>query len=82
MMSTPNISPDANVKFLTVDQVAERYNTSKASIWRWQKANKHFPLALKIGPNCTRWRLADLEAFEAHLSGFSISKFPSPYDKG
>jgi predicted DNA-binding transcriptional regulator AlpA len=71
----PKINP-----FLNADQVAERYSVSKASVWRWTKTNERFPSPLKIGPNCTRWRLADLEAFDEHLSAVSMKRFPSPYD--
>ncbi|MBW6419352.1 AlpA family phage regulatory protein [Celeribacter sp. PS-C1] len=67
-------------QFLNVDEVAERYSTSKASIWRWCKTVAHFPKPLKIGPNCTRWRTADLEKYEQHLHDISMTAFPSPYN--
>ena len=28
-----------------------------------------FPAPLQLGPSSTRWRLSDLEAYEAHCSG-------------
>ena len=28
-----------------------------------------FPRWIHLGPNCTRWRLSDLEAYEARCSG-------------
>ena len=64
--------------YLTVDQVAERYNTSKASIWRWTKTNASFPQPIKIGPNCTRWSLEDLLAHEAHLKAVCLTTFATP----
>jgi len=73
---------EAKPQFLTVDQVAERYGTSKASIWRWRKKVKHFPAPLKVGPNCTRWRISDLEKYEQDLHDISMTAFPSPYDEG
>lgn len=52
--------------FLTVDQVANRYGVSTDSIWRW-KRNGEFPDPVRVGPNCTRWRIADLLEHESQL---------------
>ncbi len=49
--------------YLTVEQVAARYGVSTDSIWRC-KRNGEFPAAVRIGPNCTRWRLSDVLAHE------------------
>ena len=35
---------------------------SPASIWRWVKAGR-FPAPVKLGPNTTAWRVADLRAW-------------------
>ena len=51
-------------RYLTVEEVAARLNTSVSSIWRWKRVGA-FPKAVKLGPGVTRWRLADLEAWEA-----------------
>jgi len=52
--------------FLAVKQVAQRYGVGPATPWRWARECKNgFPAPVKLGPNCTRWRLADLEAWEA-----------------
>lgn len=48
--------------------LAERYDTSRATIWRWVREGK-FPAPVKIGPNCTRWKLADIEKWEAEQEG-------------
>jgi prophage regulatory protein len=45
--------------YLTVVQVAERYGVSTDTIWRWKRDGR-LPSAVRIGPNCTRWRLSDL----------------------
>ncbi|MDB5660359.1 MAG: helix-turn-helix protein [Cypionkella sp.] len=50
--------------FLTVEQVAARYNCSVDSIWRW-KRNGEFPAAVRIGRGATRWRLEDLIKYES-----------------
>ena len=50
--------------YLTVKQIATRYSVSVPTVWRWSRGGQ-FPRAIKLGPNCTRWRLADLEAWES-----------------
>lgn len=60
-----NVSPQ-NI-FLTVDQVAKRYNVSTDSIWCWKRQGR-FPAAVSVGPNCTRWRLSDLTEHESQMT--------------
>ena len=50
--------------YLTVEQVAQRLNTSVASIWRWKRVGL-FPKAVKFAPGTTRWRLVDVQQWEA-----------------
>jgi prophage regulatory protein len=45
--------------------VAARYGINRASIWRWVKTDRSFPRPVQLSPGCSRWRLADLEAWEA-----------------
>lgn len=52
--------------YLSVDQVATRFNVSKDTIWRW-KRNGEFPAPVKLGGTTTRWRLADIEEYESQL---------------
>ena len=54
--------------YLTVKQVAARYNTTPNTIWRWARKS-NFPNAVKLSSQCSRWRLADLEAWEATHGG-------------
>ena len=42
-------------------QLAQRYAVSRATIWRWHK-DGIIPPAIKLGPNVTRWKLADVIA--------------------
>ncbi|NIC39397.1 AlpA family phage regulatory protein [Halomonas desiderata] len=51
-------------KWLSDKQVAERYAIGRVTPWRWAREGI-FPAPIKLGPSCTRWRLADLEAWEA-----------------
>ncbi|MFT4961156.1 MAG: prophage regulatory protein [Paracoccaceae bacterium] len=49
--------------YLSVDQVAVRFNVSKDSIWRWRRDGE-FPAPRKLGGRTTRWRLSDIEEWE------------------
>ena len=67
-MLTTTLNP-----YLTVSQVAQRYHVSTDSIWRW-KRNGDFPSPVRVGPNCSRWRLSDLVEHESQLkSCFAVS---------
>ncbi|MES2432983.1 MAG: helix-turn-helix domain-containing protein [Pseudomonadota bacterium] len=72
--------------FLTVEQVAARYNCSVDSIWRW-KRNGDFPAAVRIGRGVTRWRLEDLLEHESTfkacmmVDGTFLLEMPAPPDQ-
>lgn len=58
--------------YLSVDQLAVRLGVSKDSIWRWRRQGD-FPKPVKFGRNTTRWRLADIQAYEnERICEFSI----------
>lgn len=67
--------------YLSVRHVADRFDVSPNSIWRWTANNPEFPKPIKLGPGCTRWRLSDLLAFERRRldapKGTPIRKFAS-----
>ena len=52
--------------YLSVDQIAERFNVSKDTIWRWRRKGE-FPAPFKLGGKTTRWRLSDVEEWEEQL---------------
>jgi prophage regulatory protein len=52
--------------YLSVNQVAKRYGVSSDTIWRWKREGM-FPAPVRIGPNCTRWRLSDLNTHDSTL---------------
>jgi predicted DNA-binding transcriptional regulator AlpA len=54
-------------RYLSVKAVADRYECSTASIWRFCRNRTDFPRPIKIGPGCTRWLEDDLLAFEQSL---------------
>ena len=52
--------------YLTDRQAGERYSVHRNTVHRWAREDHQgFPKPVKLGPNCTRWRLADLETWEA-----------------
>jgi prophage regulatory protein len=51
--------------FLSDQQIAARYGLkSRETAWLWARKGI-FPQPIKLSPGCTRWKLADLEAWEA-----------------
>lgn len=51
--------------YLSVKNVAKRYNTHEATPWRWAADTENdFPLPVQLSAGCTRWKLSDLEAWE------------------
>ena len=51
--------------FYNVHQLATRLSVSRATVWRWT-ADGSFPSPIKLGPNTTRWRGEDVEAWMAN----------------
>lgn len=51
--------------FLTDISTGKRYGVSRVTIWRWVATDPTFPPPYKLSPGCTRWKLSDLEAWEA-----------------
>ena len=55
------------MKYLTDKQLAERFSTSRNTIWRWSKNNK-LPQPVRLTDGCTRWRLVDIENWEREIA--------------
>ena len=51
------------MKYLSDKALAERYEVSRATIWRWAK-NEQIPAPVKINGS-TRWLIESIEAWEA-----------------
>lgn len=49
---------------LSDKQIAALYNVHPKTPWRWAREGT-FPKPVKLTSGCTRWRVADLEAWEA-----------------
>ena len=60
--------------YMTDTALAERYQVSRATIWRWAQA-KRFPDPIKLSAGCTRWRLIDIEKWETErLKGIGVGR--------
>ncbi|MCO7245252.1 AlpA family phage regulatory protein [Halomonas sp. Mc5H-6] len=58
--------------YSSAKQTAKRFGVSEVTIWRWARDGvSDFPKPIKLGPNCTRWRLEDIEAWEASRQGIA-----------
>lgn len=58
--------------FLTDRQLAARYRISRPTLWRWV-AQGRFPNPVKLGPQTTRWRAADVDDWEAQTEAEGAS---------
>ncbi|MGE0810837.1 MAG: helix-turn-helix transcriptional regulator [Immundisolibacter sp.] len=52
------------MQFLTDRQLATRFAVGRTTIWRWTQEGR-LPPAVRLSPGVTRWRLCDIEMFEA-----------------
>ena len=53
------------VQFLRYPEVAERYGVSPFTIRNWLSSDPTFPKPVRLSPGCVRWRISNLEAWEA-----------------
>ncbi len=50
-------------KYLSDLDLAARYSVDRGTVWRWAR-DGDFPQPHKLSKNCTRWIMADVEAWE------------------
>lgn len=50
--------------FVKDTYLAERYGVSRRTIWRWTNM-REFPSPHKLSPRCTRWKMEEVEQWEA-----------------
>ncbi|PVY78192.1 AlpA family transcriptional regulator [Tamilnaduibacter salinus] len=55
-------------KYLSDKNLAARYGVSRITPWRWVREGK-YPAPIKLGDNCTRWKLSDIIAWENRNGG-------------
>lgn len=46
---------ETSLRFLTINDVAQRFEVSRVTIWRWVKNDKNFPAPVKLSPGTSRW---------------------------
>lgn len=51
--------------YLSDNQLAARYSVHRTTPWRWAKSDPNFPKPVTLTPGCTRWKLSEIEAWEA-----------------
>jgi prophage regulatory protein len=54
--------------YLSDKDLSERYAVTRITVWRWAREGT-LPKPIKLSVNTTRWRLSDLESFEATREG-------------
>lgn len=60
--------PDPADVYTTDVELARRYAVARVTIWRWA-GNAEFPAPIRLGPNCSRWRMSDVLAWERSRLG-------------
>lgn len=55
--------------FLSDIRLAQRYGVHRSTPWRWTKTDPGFPKPVTLTPGCTRWRLSEIEHWEASRAG-------------
>jgi predicted DNA-binding transcriptional regulator AlpA len=51
--------------YITDRQLAARYNVHHLTPRRWVREDASFPRPVRLSPGCTRWKLSEIEAWEA-----------------
>lgn len=59
-----NESKDLTTRYLSDKELATRYSVHRATPWRWVQSGK-LPAPIKIN-GCTRWKLSDIQEWEAN----------------
>jgi len=51
--------------YLSDRQLGARYSVHHLTPRRWLMTDPTFPKPIRLTPGCTRWKLSDIEAWEA-----------------
>lgn len=53
-------------RYISAAQLAERYGVDRSTVWRWAaRESSGFPKPVKLSEQCTRWKLEDIERYDA-----------------
>ena len=55
--------------YLSDAHLSARYGVHRSTPWRWAKTDVTFPRPVKLSPQCSRWKLSEIEAWEAAKAG-------------
>ena len=56
--------------YLSDQDIAKRYGVTRQAIWRWHREGD-FPRVVRLSAGCSRWRLSEVEAWEARKAAAS-----------
>jgi prophage regulatory protein len=62
-------NPPSPQTYLSDTNVSKKYGVSRSTVWRWAANDPTFPKPIKLGLGSTRWKLSDLETWEAGKAG-------------
>jgi len=51
--------------YLSDNDLARRYGVNRLTVWRWHRERSDFPRVVRLTPGCSRWKLSEIEAWEA-----------------
>ena len=51
--------------YISDTQLAARYGVHRSTPWRWAKTDPAFPKPVNLMPGVTRWKLSEVEEWEA-----------------
>lgn len=51
--------------YLSDAQLSARYGVHRTTPWRRAKTDPSFPKPVKLSPQCSRWKLSEIMAWEA-----------------
>ncbi len=75
MANEDKTSPSCQL--LKVTEVARFFSIHKRTVWRnaglAEAGLSEFPTPIRLGPKTVRWRLADVQAYLAKLSGEEVA---------
>jgi prophage regulatory protein len=52
-------------RYVSDKQIAAMYGVSRVTVWRWASTDPKFPKPYKLSGGCTRWKISEVEAWEA-----------------
>lgn len=52
--------------YLSDVKLSVRYGVHRSTPWRWVNSDPTFPKPVKLSPQCSRWKLSEIEAWESN----------------